>query len=96
MANVNVTICMDSDLKKQADALFSELGMSMTTAITIFAKQAVREQKIPFDISLNIPNEETIEALKEFDKMVSDKDTYTRHDLFEDLVKEIALNAKKS
>lgn len=96
MANVNVTIRMDSDLKKQADALFNELGMSMTTAITIFAKQAVREQKIPFDISLNIPNEETIEALKEFDKMVSDKDTYTRHDLFEDLVKEIALNAKKS
>lgn len=91
MANVNVTIRMDSDLKKQADALFNELGMSMTTAITIFAKQAVREQKIPF---LNIPNEETIEALKEFDKMLSDKDAYARYDSFEDLVKEVTTNAK--
>ena len=93
MANVNVTIRMDSDLKKQADDLFNELGMSMTTAITIFAKQAVREQKIPFDISLNIPNAETIEALNEFDKMVSDKDTYTRYDSFGDLLKEVTANA---
>ena len=93
MANVNVTIRMDSDLKKQADDLFNELGMSMTTAITIFAKQAVREQKIPFDISLNIPNAETIEALNEFDKMVSDKDSYTRYGSFGDLLKEVTANA---
>ena len=93
MANVNVTIRMDSDLKKQADDLFNELGMSMSTAITIFAKQAVREQKIPFDVSLNIPNAETIEALNEFEKMVSDKDTYTRYDSFGDLLKEVTTNA---
>ena len=93
MANVNITIRMDSDLKKQADELFTELGMTLTTAITIFAKQAVREQKIPFDVSLNVPNAETIEALNEFDKMISDRETYTRYDSFDDLLKEVTANA---
>ena len=93
MANVNITIRMDSDLKKQADELFTELGMTLTTAITIFAKQAVREQKIPFDVSLNVPNAETIEALNEFDKMISNRETYTRYDSFDDLLKEVTANA---
>lgn len=79
MANVNVTIRMDSDLKKQAEELFSELGMSLTTAITIFMKQAVREKRIPFEISLNIPSLETLETLKEFDS-------------FDDLLKEVTEN----
>lgn len=53
MANINITIRIDKELKKEADNLFHELGMSFTTAVTIFAKQAVREQRIPFDIRLH-------------------------------------------
>ena len=53
MANINITIRIDKELKKEADNLFHELGMSFTTAVTIFAKQAVREQRIPFDIKLH-------------------------------------------
>ena len=51
MANVNITIRMDDDLKKQADALFEELGMSFTTAINVFVRQAIREGRIPFEIT---------------------------------------------
>lgn len=51
MANVNVTIRMDEDLKKQADALFDEMGMSFTTAVNIFVKQAVRERRLPFEVT---------------------------------------------
>jgi len=51
MESVNVTIRMDKNLKVQSEALFKELGLSMNAAFTIFAKQAVREQKIPFEIS---------------------------------------------
>ena len=72
---------------------FKELGMSMTTAFTLFAKQAVREQKIPFDISLNIPNKETVDALNEFKAMISDKDAYKRYDSFDDLLKEVLPDA---
>ena len=53
MANINITISIDKELKKEADNLFHELGMSFTTAVTVFAKQAIREQRIPFDITLH-------------------------------------------
>jgi len=51
MANSNITIRMDEELKKQADVLFDEMGMSFTTAVNIFVKQAVREQRLPFDVT---------------------------------------------
>lgn len=51
MANVNITIRMDEILKKQADELFADFGLSLSAAITMFAKQAVREQRIPFEIT---------------------------------------------
>lgn len=51
MATTSITIRMDEDLKKQAEALFDELGMNMTTAFTVFAKAAVRQQKIPFELA---------------------------------------------
>ena len=51
---------MDSDLKAQADALFSELGMNLTTAFNIFVRQSIREGGIPFEISINQPNKERI------------------------------------
>ena len=61
----NMTIRIDTDLKKQAEELFSDFGMNMTTAYIMFLKQAVREQRIPFLISRNAPNAETIEAIEE-------------------------------
>ena len=47
----NVSIRMDDALKKQAEELFNDLGMNLTTAFTIFVKQAIREQGIPFEIT---------------------------------------------
>ena len=53
MATSSVTIRMEENLKKQAEALFADMGMNMTTAMTIFAKAAVRTGKIPFEISVD-------------------------------------------
>lgn len=53
MANVNVTLRMDEQLKKQADELFADFGISLNAAMTMFIKQSVREQRIPFEISRN-------------------------------------------
>ncbi len=50
MTTTNVSIRMDSDLKKQSEQLFADMGMNMTTAFTIFAKAVVREGRIPFEI----------------------------------------------
>ena len=63
MATTNITMRMDEDLKSQLQELVSNLGMDMTTFFTISAKQAVREQRIPFAISMNIPNADTIRAI---------------------------------
>lgn len=49
----NVTIRMDEGLKKQSEALFEEMGLTMTTAITLFIKAAVRENRIPFEIRVD-------------------------------------------
>lgn len=69
LLEVKITMRMDEDLKKQLQELVSNLGMDMTTFFTISAKQAVREQRIPFDISMNIPNEETRKAIEEVQQM---------------------------
>ncbi len=45
------------------------MGLDLTTAITLFLKQAVREQAIPFEIKRDMPNAETIAAMNEFYEM---------------------------
>lgn len=68
----NLTMRIDDELKKQAEELFNDLGMNMTTAFTIFAKQAVREQRIPFEIAREVPNADTIAAMEEVEQMKKD------------------------
>lgn len=51
MAQTNISIRMDEDLKREFDSFCSDIGMSMTTAFCVFAKKAVRERRIPFDIT---------------------------------------------
>lgn len=72
MASATVNIRMDSELKQQFEAFCSDMGMSMTTAINIFAKKAVREYRIPFEIGAEIPNAETLEAIREVQRMKAD------------------------
>ncbi len=55
MAQTTVNIRIDEELKKQVEELFSDFGMNMTTAFTIFAKAVVRERKIPFEIAASEP-----------------------------------------
>lgn len=84
----NITIRMDADLKQRADALFDELGLSLSTAFNVFVRQALREGRIPFDISLNRPNSETIAAMLEAERIANDPSAkgYTDLDeLFADL-----------
>ena len=84
----NLTIRMDKGLKEQAEQLFSELGMNMTTAFTVFVRQAVRQGKIPFEISLSVPNADTIAAMEEADRISLDPNA-KRYSSFEELVAEV-------
>ena len=91
-STTNISIRMDADLKAQADALFNELGMNLSTAFNIFVRQSLREGRIPFDISLNQPNSETIATMLEAERIAIAKGPsvkgYTDIDeLFADLEK---------
>ncbi|MDO4285046.1 MAG: type II toxin-antitoxin system RelB/DinJ family antitoxin [Eubacteriales bacterium] len=72
MANTNINIRMDAELKQKFEAFCTDMGMTMTTAINVFARKAVRENRIPFEISGNIPNTETVEAIREAERMKAD------------------------
>ena len=71
-ATTNVSIRIDKDIKAQADALFAEFGLNFTTAVNMFLRQTLREGKIPFTISLNQPNKETIAAMLEAERIARD------------------------
>ncbi len=90
MATTNINIRMDSDLKKQFETFCADMGMSMSTAFNVFAKKAVREYRIPFEIGAELPNAETREAIMEVQKMKADPTlgkTYTDVDaMMEDLL----------
>lgn len=72
MPQTNVSIRMDSDLKCQFEQFCSDMGMTVTTAFTIFAKKVVREYRIPFEIGAEKPNSETLEAIHEGQLMKKD------------------------
>ena len=61
----NICIRVDTELKAEAEALFSELGMNLTTAVTVFLRQAVRESRIPFEIKWDRPNKDTMAAMRD-------------------------------
>lgn len=84
----NISIRMDSDLKSAAEALFDELGMSLSTAFNIFVRQALREGGIPFKITEGRPNQKTVAAMLEAERTAKDSSVKGYHnvdDLFADL-----------
>ena len=85
-----INIRMDRDLKEQADALFQELGLNLSTAFQIFVRQSIREGGLPFEVRLDQPNKETMAAMLEAERIARDPSVkgYTDLDeLFEDLKK---------
>ena len=90
MNNVsNVSFRIDTDLKNQADTLFQMLGLNMTTAFNMFLRQSVREGRIPFESTINVPNSETIAAMLETIRLANDPATKTYN--VEDALKELKL-----
>ena len=90
MANTaNINIRMDANLKKQFEAFCADMGMSMTTAINIFAKKAVRENRIPFEVSGDAPNAETQAAIREVQQMKTDPALGKRYTDVDEMMKEL-------
>ena len=72
MTTTNLNIRTDKDIKEQADRIFSELGLNMTTAVNMFLRTAIREHGIPFELKLDVPNNTTATAIEEGRKLAED------------------------
>ena len=72
MSATNLNIRTDKDVKEQAEQLFAELGLNMTTAINLFLRTAIRKHGIPFDLILDEPNETTVAAIEEGKRLLND------------------------
>ncbi len=82
MATTNLNIRTDREVKDQAEKIFAELGLNMTTAINIFLRTTIRENGIPFALKLDIPNEATVAAIEEGRRIAADSSVkgYTNMD----------------
>ena len=89
MAQTNLNIRIDEDLKREFDSLCQDLGLTMTTAFTVFAKAVVRWQKIPFEIAKDLPNAETIAAIEEVQSMKKDPSLGKEYTDVDEMMKEL-------
>ena len=65
MVSVTASIKIDPELKRESQALFESFGLSLSAAINLFLRQAVREQAIPFRVGSPVYNEETLRTIQE-------------------------------
>lgn len=88
METANVNFRLDKQTKKEAEELFEDLGLNMTTALTMFVKASIREQGIPFEVRRDIPNAETIAAIEEGRRIANDPNV-KGYDNMEDLIRDL-------
>lgn len=85
MSTTNFSLRMDSDIKRECEALYGELGMNLTTAINVFLRQSLRVGGFPFDVRIEQPNQETIAALREAERIARDPNVHRYTDVEEAL-----------
>ena len=93
MATTNINVRVDASLKKDAENLFNDLGLNMSSAITMFLRNAVSYDGIPFEVRRLKPNTETKAALAEYEEMKKNTGDYKRYDSFEEVLDEVLADA---
>lgn len=85
----NITIRIDDDVKTQLQELVTELGLDITTYFTMAAKQAIKERRIPFEVSVNTPNVDTQDAFAEVLAMKNNPSDYKGYTDIDEMMKEL-------
>lgn len=89
MSNTLLQVKVDSELKRQVDDLFSEMGLDIPTAIRMFFKRAIYEHGILFKVNNFNPNKKLLEALKEADDIIKHPKNYKSYSNFQEILDEI-------
>lgn len=72
MSVAKIQVNTDMETKEAAEKIYKELGLNMTTAINMFLKKSIQYKGIPFDVCLEVPNDETLAAFKEGEAILAD------------------------
>lgn len=90
MEKTSITVKVDASTKKEAENIFNDLGLNMTTGINIFLKAVSRERAIPFSLDLKEANDESLKALYEVRNNLDKLKTYNNFkELLTDISKEM-------
>ena len=89
MATVNTSIKIDEETKKEVQKLFKDLGLSLSTAINIFLKQAIREKGIPFYINSLPENSELAQAFEEAKQIKKNPSNYKSYSSPEEMFQDV-------
>ncbi len=93
MAQTNVNIRMDENTKRDFDLFCKEIGISVSAAFNLFARTVVREHRIPFEITTEVPNKDTTAAMNEYYEMLEHPEKYKRYSSFKEAVSEVLEDA---
>lgn len=85
----NMNIRMDKEVKEQAQQIFAQLGMDMTTAVNVFLRQTIRYNGFPFELRLDTPNAETMAAIQEVEQMKQNPSLGKTYTDVEEMMKEL-------
>lgn len=88
MAQAIISIKTNEEIKKEFNNFCEEIGLNMSATINLFMKTVIREQKIPFEVSL-APNKATIKAIEESEDILNGKMEAKVYDNVDELFKEL-------
>ena len=87
MTTLNIPI--DEKVEKEAEELFSDFGLDIPTAVNIFLRQSIRENCIPFNIEREVPNADTIAAMREAEDMKKHPEKYKGYHDVDEMMKDL-------
>ena len=78
MANLTsaINIQVDSKTKKEASAILSDLGLSMSTAINLFLRQVIKRDGLPFEVTNPKPSKDLLKALREAENIINQPENH--------------------
>lgn len=89
MATTNINVRVDSALKQEAEELFNDLGLNMSSAINMFLRSAINYNGILFEVKRLVPNAETKAALDEYEEMKKNPSSYKHYESFDEILEEV-------
>jgi len=82
MSTSNLCVRVDSELKQAVESCLADMGLNLSTAITIYLKRIARDREIPFKItSARQVNQETLDAIEEGHRLANDPNAPVYHDM---------------